>query len=479
MHDMNTPTTSQCPFHAKRDATRDGHRPPPSHPPAGTWPPGPPAGLTGWHLLRRMSRDLLGTLAQWQHTYGDVVHVRTFPEHTIVLTDPQLARELLVTHHDSLIRWERATNLFAQLHGHSVLTSEGDAWRHKRHTLQPGFTPKAVQTFVPSVAAATAAALDQWPSHDSRWPVESALTSLTMDVIVRMMFSEAIGEHARLAEHAVRMASEAANAEFYWPASWPDWMPWKRAKRQAIRVLKALVERHLQARLALPDDAWPDDLLSRLLRLHRESAAMWPLQAVRDECMTTFLAGHETTAATLTWWAWCMAANPQAQAAARVEVSEVLQGRVPGADARTTLPWLTQTLEETLRLYPAAPVLINRRALRPIELGPWRVPARTLFMLPMQLMQHDARWFPDPTAFKPERFAREAAHAERGAWSPFGAGPRVCLGQHLAMAEMTVIAAMLLQRYTLSVPEDMAAPRAVLKVTLRPEKPLHLAIAAV
>jgi len=174
-----------------------------------------------------------------------------------------------------------------------------------------------------------------------------------------------------------------------------------------------------------------------------------------------------------------MAANPQAQAAARVEVSEVLQGRVPGADARTTLPWLTQTLEETLRLYPAAPVLINRRALRPIELGPWRVPARTLFMLPMQLMQHDARWFPDPTAFKPERFAREAAHAERGAWSPFGAGPRVCLGQHLAMAEMTVIAAMLLQRYTLSVPEDMAAPRAVLKVTLRPEKPLHLAIAAV
>lgn len=147
--------------------------------------------------------------------------------------------------------------------------------------------------------------------------MENGLTALTMDVIMRMMFTEAIGEEARVAEQAVRMASEAANAEFWWPASWPDWMPWKRAKRQAIRVLKALIEQRLHTRLALADSVWPDDLLSRLLRLHREDAHVWPLQAVRDECMTTFLAGHETTAATLTWWAWCMASNPTAQAAAR------------------------------------------------------------------------------------------------------------------------------------------------------------------
>lgn len=471
MRDMNTPSTTQCPFHAKRDGK------PPAPAPTGTWPPGPPAGLTGWRLLRRMSRDLLGTLAEWQRTYGDVVHVRTFPEHAIMVTDPQLARELLVTHHDALIRWERGTSIFAQLHGHSVLTSEGDAWRVKRHAMQPGFTPKTVQGFVPGVAAATAAALTQWPSHNARWPVENALTSLTMDVILRTMFSAQIGSAAREAENAVRVASEAANAEFYWPASAPDWMPWKRAKRRAIRMLKDLIEQHLQARLALSDSAWPDDLLSRLLHLHREDPAKWPLQSVRDECMTTFLAGHETTAATLTWWAWCMASNPSAQAAARAEVSAVLQGHAPGADVRTTLPWLTQTLEETLRLYPAAPVLISRRAVRAVDLGPWRFPARTLFMLPVQLMQHDARWFADPCAFEPGRFARDAAPAERGAWSPFGMGPRVCLGQHLAMTEMTVIAAMLLQRYLLSVPDGMAPPRPVLNVTLRPQMPLHLALA--
>jgi len=473
---MKTPTTSQCPFHTRPDAARDEPRPSAPLPPTGAWPPGPPAGLTGWRLLRRMSRDLLGALAEWQRGYGDLVHLRTFPEHVIVVADPQLARELLVTHHDALTRWERGVSLFAQLHGHSVLTSEGDAWRARRQALQPGFTPKAAQAFVPGVVHATAAALAQWPSHDSHWPIENGLTALTMDVIMRMMFTEAIGEEARVAEQALRVASEAANAEFWWPASWPDWMPWKRAKRQAIRVLKDLIEQRLHTRLALADSVWPDDLLSRLLRLHREDAQVWPLQAVRDECMTTFLAGHETTAATLTWWAWCMASNPTAQAAARTEVDAVLRGRAPGADVRTALPWLTQTLEETLRLYPAAPVLINRRALRTVDLGPWRFPPRTLFMLPVQLMQHDARWFPDPAVFKPERHARDAAHAARGAWSPFGMGPRVCLGQHVAMTEMTVIAAMVLQRYTLSAPDGMAAPRPMLNVTLRPHAPLHLAL---
>jgi len=426
-----------------------------------------------------MSRDLLGTLADWQQTYGDVVHLRIRPEHTIVVTDPQLVRELLVTHHDALVRWERGTRVFAQLHGHSVLTVEGDAWRYKRHALQPSFNPKAVGAFVPNIAGATGQALADWPAQAANWPVESALTSLTMDVIVQLMFSDQIGEDARLAQNAVRTVSEAANADFYWPASWPDWVPWKRARREALRVLRDLIDRYLHTRLKMPDDAWPDDLLSRLLHLHRENARMWPLQAVRDECMTTFLAGHETAAATLTWWAWCMASNPVAQAAARDEVNQVLRGGAPTPDTRPALRYVAQTIEETMRLYPAAPLLISRRALRPIALGAWQFPARTMFMLPVQLMHHDPRWFPEPASFHPSRFADDAPQVPRGAYMPFGTGPRVCLGQHLAMAEMTVIAAMVLQRFSMSVPDGMPDPHQLLNVTLRPDPPLHLAIAPV
>ncbi|NEX62199.1 cytochrome P450 [Noviherbaspirillum sp. 17J57-3] len=474
MKPTSTSQSSQCPFHAPAEDASSARQ---AHPP-GVWPPGPRSGLTGWGLLRRMSRDPLGTFADLRQRHGDIIHCRIWPEHQIVLADPQLVRELLVSQHEPLIRWERGIQVFSQLHGKSVLTAEGEAWRSKRHALQPGFSPKNVQSFVPVIAAAADSAFAQWQADGSRWPIESAFTSLGMDVIMRMMFSSEIDEDARAAEWAVHATAVAGNAEMYWPASWPDWMPWKRTKRRAIAVLNRLVDRQIDARLALARDAWPMDLLSRLLALHDEDPSAWPLKAVHDECMTAFLAGHETAAATLTWWAWCMAANPEAQTAARREVETILQGRAPAASDLPSLVYLGQTLQETLRLYPAAPVLLSRRSVRPITLGAWQFPARTMFTVPVQLMHHDPRWFPDPLAYRPERFAPGAPAIPRGAFMPFGTGPRVCLGQHLAMAEMTVIAAMFLQRFAVTAPAGMPAPRPEFNITLRPEVPLHLSLAS-
>ncbi|WP_211107262.1 cytochrome P450 [Azospirillum thermophilum] len=450
------------------------------HPP-GAWPPGPRSGLTGWGLLKRMSRDLPGTLAAWKREFGDVVHLRIWPEHQVVVTDPALVRELLVGHHDALIRWERGMRVFTGLQGRSVFTAEGESWRVRRHALQPAFQPGAVQAFVPAMAAAAAAAqaLAGWPAGGASVAVESAFTAVTMEVILRMVFSGTAGDDARLAADAVPTLLRAANAELYWPASWPDRMPWKRTKRRSLAMLRGMVDRHVGARLRLAAEDWPDDLLTRLLRLHRDDAASWPLRTVGDECMTIILAGHETAAATLAWWAWCMAANPAAQADAREEVRRVLGGRPPAADDLPALRLVTQTLKETMRLYPAAPVLNSRRITRPITLGPWHLPARTMVLVPVQAIQHDPRWFPEPLAFRPERFAPGAPAVPRGAYLPFGAGPRICLGQHLAMAEMTVIAAMVLQRVVLSVPAGMAPPRPVMALSLRPDRPLHLALSPV
>jgi cytochrome P450 len=472
MNVMKTTTPPCCPFDAGAASA-----PPASHPP-GAWPPGPPSGLTGWQFLSRMKQDLFGTLDGWRRAYGDLVHVRIWPEHEVIVTDPQLVRELLVDQHDALVRWERAIDVFSQLHGHSTLTSEGAAWRVKRQALQPPFAPRPVQAFVPAIAQAADAAFGQWPAAADAWPIESAFTSLGMDVILRMMFSSGITADARGAELAVHAAGVAGNAELYWPASWPDWMPWKRTKRRALATLDRLIGGHVRARMRMPQAGWPQDLLTRLLMLHVADPATWPLKAVRDECMTAFLAGHETTAATLTWWSWCMAAHPHAQALARAEVDSVLQGRLPTAADLPALDYLGRTLQETLRLYPAAPVLISRRAVRPVTLGGWQLPARTIFVVPLQLMQHDARWFPEPDAFRPDRFAEGAPAIPRGAFMPFGTGPRVCLGQHLALAEMTVLAAQFLQRYTVAVPAGMAPPQPVFNITLRPRTPLTLRLAA-
>jgi len=468
-----TAHTGACPVSAATRAA-PGAAPATTPPrPAGAWPPGPRPGITGWGLLRQMSKDLLGTLRGWQQTYGDVVHLRIWPEHTIVVTDPALVRELLVQHHPALVRWERGIEVFSQLHGHSVLVAEGEAWRAKRHTLQPNFLPKPSAALVPSIAQSTTRALAAW--QPGAWPVEQALTTLTMEVIARMVFSSDIAAEAPAAAQALHDVSVAANGEFYWPFNPPRWLPSQRAKHKGMALLDGLVGRQVAARLQLPRDAWPDDLLARLLALHLADPATWPLSAVRDECMTTFLAGHETAAATMTWWMWCMAANPAAQQAARAEVRQCLGGRAPSAADIGALPYLAATLQETMRLYPAAAVLISRRATAPITLGDWQFPARTLFTIPVQLMQHDARWFPDPQAFRPERFVAGASTtAPRGAHMPFGTGPRICLGQHLVMAEMTVIAAMVLQRFALAPLPGMAPPQPVMNVTLRPRQPLRL-----
>jgi cytochrome P450 len=309
--------------------------------------------------------------------------------------------------------------------------------------------------------------------------VEQRLTQLTMAVILQAVFSSRLEPAAlEAAEQAVQTVSRIAQGEFFWPASWPDAMPWTARKRRAMAMLRGLVERHLQDRLAQPEDGWPDDLLSRLMALHRAEPGRWTLRAVADECTTAFLAGHETVAASLTWWCWCLADNPQEQDRLAQEVAQALAGADPGPQHLGALPRLRASLQESQRLYPAAPMLINRRATAPVTLGGRTLPARTLFMIPVQQLQRDARWYPQPDHFQPERFLQPDEQRPRGAWMPFGAGPRVCLGQHLAQDEMLVVAALLLQRWSLAPAPGEPAPVPEMAVTLRPRTPLRLTLLA-
>ena len=164
------------------------------------WPPGPPAGLTGWGLLRQMARDLPATLARWQAEYGDVVHLRIWPEHQVVVADPDLARSLLIRHHDSLTRWEHGLRVFARIHGGSVLVAEGADWQRQRRALQPLFSPQAVAGFQGALAAVAADHLARWQPGPAR-PVEAALTDLTMTVILWRLASAAGEDAGHVAGH--------------------------------------------------------------------------------------------------------------------------------------------------------------------------------------------------------------------------------------------------------------------------------------
>lgn len=340
--------------------------------------------------------------------------------------------------------------------------------------LHAAFTPRRVAGYAELMRDAAHGALDgavPGGQAAARVDMEALLTRVAMDVIMRTLFSRPASEETTAAAHATQVLSASAMREMFWPVTLPDWLPLpgKAAKRQALRTLRGLIGGHIARRRRQPDPEAGDDLLARLLALRDEkSGAALSEVEVFDQCLVSFQAGHETSATALRWWSRLLASHPEAAARAQAEVDAVLAGRDPGPDDLAALPWLTATLKETLRLYPPIAALMTRRTTAPIRVGGHTIPRGALLHVTPWVLQRDARSFPEPEAFRPERFLPQAPAVPRGAWIPFGLGPRVCIGQHFAMLEMTLVAAMLLQRYALALPAGSGPAVPVVNVTLRP-----------
>lgn len=450
--------------------------------PANAVPPGPPHRWWGLPLLREMKAGYLDFTAGL-HRYGDISFMQLGRERAYDLFTPDLVREALVDNADALVRWQRGIEVFEQVFGQSVLTTEGPTWQRQRRMLQPAFSPKRVAGYAGLMRAAALDALDNaLPAGQSQGLVamDGLWTRVAMDVIMRTLFTSSASHDARDAAEATQVLSETAMREMFWPVTLPDWLPLpaKFKKRKALAALRGLVARHIAARHAERADTQRDDLLAHLLAL-RDEATGEALSAdeVFDQCIVSFQAGHETSATALLWWSRLMAEHPEAAQRAQHEVDTVLAGRAPGADDLPALPWLTASLKEAMRLYPPVAAVMTRRTTREITLGGWTIPAGALLRITPWVLHRDPQTFSEPTAFRPERFMPGAPTPPRGAWMPFGNGPRICIGQHFAMLEMTLISAMLLQRYTLALPDGAQPCTPVMNVTLRPKDGVQLLLA--
>lgn len=446
-----------------------------------TWAdlPRPASRWWGLSLLVDMRRDYLGFVEGLQRNHGDLVAMRIAAERMVDIFDPEAVREVLVQHASRSVRWERGIEIFAQSFGRSVLVTEGAEWQRQRRMLQPAFAPKPVAGQADEMVATITNAMRALPaSQEADVDLEAFLSSITVRVILRTLFGPDAEADTQAAAWATQVLSRTAMREMMWPMTLPDWLPLpgKSAKRRALRTLRDLVARQIAGRrvaLGATNRECEQVLLDRLLSLRNTEgpdADGEPLseREIFDQCMVTFQAGHETTAAALTWWARLMAEHPDAAAKAQAEVDAVLEGgRTPGADDIARLPWLAATLKEAMRLYPPVAAIMSRRATEDIVVAGVQLPKGTLLRITPWVMQRDPRRFEQPSEFHPERFLPGAAAPERGAWLPFGAGPRVCLGQHFAMLEMTLVAAMLVQRHAWSLPPGAPAAYAVMNVTLR------------
>ena len=427
-----------------------------------------------------MRRDYLGFTERLRRDHGDVVAMRLGVERTVDIFDPECVREVLVQHAGHTIRWERGVEVFAQVFGRSVLVTEGDEWQRQRRMLQPAFTPRRVAEQAAGMTSTIDTALmqlDQAPVDGKDVDLEAFFSTVTLRVILRTLFGPDAEADTAAAAWATQVLSRAAMHEMFMPMTLPDWLPLpgKADKRRALRTLRELVGRQLAARrhpAAGDDAAAHQDLLGLLLSLRDTEgpdATGAPLsqQEVFDQCIVTFQAGHETTATALSWWGRLLAEHPQAAALAQEEVDAVLGGRAPTADDLPRLPWLTATLKEAMRLYPPAAALLTRRATSDLVVGASHLPKGTLLRITPWALQRDPRLFDDPSAFRPQRFMPGEAAPARGAWLPFGTGPRVCIGQHFAMLEATLVAAMLLQRFSWSLAPGTGPAQPEMNVTLR------------
>jgi cytochrome P450 len=314
--------------------------------------------------------------------------------------------------------------------------------------------------------------------------MDTLWSRVAMDVILRTLFSRTAQDESIAAVQATQTLSATAYNEMFRLFTLPDWLPLpgKAAKRKALRTLRQLIQGHITDRhtaiAAQPEQATRQDLLGRLLALRDEATgAALSDQEVFDQCMVSFQAGHETSATALLWWSRLMAEHPDMAQRARDEVLAVVgNDGTPGPQHIAQLPWLTATLKEAMRLYPPVAAIMTRRTTAPIVVDSWHIPKGAMLRITPWVLHHDERWFANAQSFCPERFLDGAPPTPKGAWMPFGAGPRVCLGQHFAMMEMTLLSAMLLQRFALALPEGAAPCVPELHVTLRPKQPVQLRV---
>jgi cytochrome P450 len=446
------------------------------------FPPGPRDWTFGFSQLGRIKQDVIGYYTELQRRYGDVAYLRLGPYRTFAFFHPDAVREVLVANAKQFRRFPRPMQVLAQWNGNSVLISEGDEWLRQRRMVQPAFHPRRFEGYASCMVARTRNRLARWlktieTAGGMETEIGKEMTDLTLEIIAKTMFDAEITADASDLGRAVAILSEIAVKEMQSPWTLPDWLPLpeKRRKRWAMRRLDETVRRFIRERRESGLDK--GDLLSMLLLAVDEEGdgGSFTDEQARDQSMTLLIAGHDTTAAGLTWLFYCLARQPHATALVHQELDAVLGGREPTASDLPQLSYTERVVKETLRLYPPAIAVFMRQALADIEIAGYTVPRNSLVQVFPYICQHDPRWFPEPETFDPDRFLPERLRfLPPFAYFPFGGGPRVCIGNTFAMMEMTLVAATLLQHLQVELAAGQHEAQPVALMSLRPRGEVRL-----
>ncbi len=442
----------------------------------------PPRTLSGprghWLLgsLPRLRTDMLGFFEECFQTYGDAAYFRVANRRSMLLSHPDDIERVLVTENRRFIK-NYALVFLQPLMGNGLLLNEGQSWLRQRRIMQPAFSKQRVESYAPVMVECTQRMLDQWREGETR-DVARAMMELTMAIAGRTLLGIDVGERFNEVTGHLRVVMLDFLARFGAAVPLPYWVPTIRnlRMRRTVGKLDHILQRLIEQRRT--EGAGGGDFLSLLLNAKDEEDGQGISDGqIRDEVMTMFLAGHETTANALAWTWSLLGKHPEIQQRVRDEARSVFGGRQPTAADVSKLTFCEMVIREGMRLYPPAYV-VGRRPMEDLTLGEHFIPARTNVLMSQWIVQRDPRWFVDPLRFDPDRWRDNlASRLPKYAYFPFGGGPRVCIGNAFAMFEATLVLAMMAERFTLELLNEKPI-RIQPAVTLRPGEPIMVKVKA-
>ncbi|HVA94919.1 MAG TPA: cytochrome P450, partial [Candidatus Dormibacteraeota bacterium] len=390
-------------------------------------PPGP-KGLPLFGNMFEPRGDAIGYFTRCVREYGDIVFLRFLGVPMCFVNRPEYIESVLVTQSGNFEK-SKDYRALRRVLGNGLLTSEGEFWRRQRKLVQPAFHQERIAAYAEVMAGYTERMLASWSDGQSL-DIHAAMMRLTLDIVAKTLFDTDVSHEAEDVGAALDVLMgkfmRQAGFAFLLPSSIP--IPTTSRLQRAVKQLDKVIYGIIHTRRS--SGQMSGDLLSVLLQAQDDEGVGMTDRQLHDEIMTLFLAGHETTANALSWTWLLLGQNPGVEEKLAEELRRVLGGKPPTLADLPKLVYTDRVLRESMRLYP--PVwIIGRRALAPFRLGDYELPADTNVMMSQLLMHHDARYFPDPERFDPDRWYPQdprAASLPRFAYFPFGGGPRVCIG---------------------------------------------------
>ena len=442
-------------------------------------PPGPkPQFLIGRMPLA--SRDPLALFTKWAAEFGDIFYYRAAWIHVYFLNHPDLIEAVLVRNYQNFLK-DHVVRKSRWFFGEGLLTNEGESWLRQRRLSQPAFHRERIASYGRVMTDYATQMLDRWETDVARaatpFDVHQEMMQLTLRIVVRALFNveaEQIGAVSKAMNILMRNSSGLRlllpPVARYLPT------PAMIEFRRSVRQLDESVYRIIAARRK--DESDSGDLLSMLMRARDEDGGSMSDKQLRDEVMTFLLAGHETTALTLSWTWHLLAQHPEIEAQLHEEMERVLAGRGPEFSDLPKLGFTERVIKESMRLYPPAWSLA-RTVVSDFELHGYTIPAAANVVMSPWIMHRHPGYFPDPEKFDPDRWLPERAQKlPRFAYFPFGGGPRQCIGNAFAMMEATLLLATIAQRFRLrAVSKEPLI--AVPSFTLRPRSGIYMTAQAV